>query len=131
MHAKSDAIGMTQWVAPFLNWLRVVTIDPLQGIAALIRVDLADSTLEQRQGIRTSLVLLPPPPPSAAPEPEYFAASALPTASAGPTAIPHKAGGDARRAVGSVSKEPPPYLQCQYGIADPRHLEDGGATEKR
>ena len=74
MHAKSDAMGMTQRLAPFLNWLRVVTIDPLQGIAALIRVDLADSTLEQRQGIRTSLVLLPPPPPSAAPEPEYFAA---------------------------------------------------------
>ena len=62
MHAKSNAMGMTQRVAPFLDWLRVATVDPQQGIAALASVDLADATLAQRQGIRTSLVSPPPPP---------------------------------------------------------------------
>ena len=28
MHAKANAMGMTQWVAPFLYWLRAVTVDP-------------------------------------------------------------------------------------------------------
>ena len=56
MHDKADAMGMTQKVAPFLDWLRAATLDPLQGIDALTRVDLADATLEQRQGISTSLV---------------------------------------------------------------------------
>ena len=61
MHAKADAMGMTQWVSPFLNWLGAATIEPLQGISALTSVDLADATLAQRQGIRTRLV--PPTPP--------------------------------------------------------------------
>ena len=52
---------MTQWVEPFLDWLGVATIEPLQGIAALTSVDLADSMLAQCQGIRTSLI--PPPLP--------------------------------------------------------------------
>ena len=56
MHAKADAMGMTQWVVPFLNWLRVATIDPLKGISALTIVDLADATLAQLQGIRIRLV---------------------------------------------------------------------------
>ena len=34
MHAKSNAMGMTQWVAPFLDWVRAATVDPRQGIAA-------------------------------------------------------------------------------------------------
>ena len=59
MHAKYDSMGMTQWVAPFLDWLRAAPIEPLQGIAALTSVDLADATMIQQQGIRTSLV--PPP----------------------------------------------------------------------
>ena len=60
MHAKADTMGMTQWVEPFLDLLGVATIEPLQGIADLTSVDLADSMLAQRQGISTSLV--PPPP---------------------------------------------------------------------
>ena len=55
-------MGMTHRVAPFLNWLRAATIEPLKGITALNSVDLADATLAQRQDIRTSLVPPPPPP---------------------------------------------------------------------
>ena len=58
MHANSDTMGMTQWVAPFHDWLRA-KIEPLQGIAALTSVDLTDAMITQIQGIRTSLV--PPP----------------------------------------------------------------------
>ena len=61
MHEKADNMVMTQQVATFLDWLRAATIDPLQGIATLTSVDLSDATLEQQQGIRTSLV--PPLPP--------------------------------------------------------------------
>ena len=61
MHAKSDAMGMTQQVVPFLDWLRAGTIDPLQGIAALTNVELSDATLAHRQRVRT--ILVPPPPP--------------------------------------------------------------------
>ena len=62
IHAKADAIGMTQRVAPFLDWLRAETVDPQQGIAALVSVDLVYATLAQQQGIRTSLVPPSPPP---------------------------------------------------------------------
>ena len=62
IHAKSDAMGMTQQVAPFLDWLKVATVDPQQGIAALTSVDLTYATLAQQQGIKTSLITLPPPP---------------------------------------------------------------------
>ena len=48
MHAKADAMGMTHQVAPFLNWFRAATLEPLKGIASLTSVDLADSMLEQR-----------------------------------------------------------------------------------
>ena len=65
MHAKSNAMQMTQWVALFPNWLRAAKIEPLQGIAALISVDLADATLAQQKGIRTSLA---PPPPFHSPQ---------------------------------------------------------------
>ena len=61
MHAKSETMGMIQRVAPFLDWLRAATVDPQQGIAALTSVDLADTTLVQRQGIRMRLIPLPPP----------------------------------------------------------------------
>ena len=59
MHAKADTMGMIQWVAPFLDWLRAAKIEPLQGIATLTSVKLTDAMLEQLQGIRTNLV--PPP----------------------------------------------------------------------
>ena len=62
MHAKANTVGMTQRVSPFLDWLRATTVEPQQGIAALTRVDLVNSTMAQRQGIRTSLVPPPPPP---------------------------------------------------------------------
>ena len=80
MDAKADTMGMNQRVAPFLDWLRAATVEPHQSIAALTSMDLADSTLAQRQGIRTSL-----PPPSAASKPSDPAAAALSSASLGPT----------------------------------------------
>ena len=80
MHEKANTMGMTQRVAPFLNWLRAATIEPLQGIDLLTRVDLADANLEQWQGIRTSLS--PPNPPSKAPEPAYPTAAPLPATNA-------------------------------------------------
>ena len=61
MHEKANTMGMTQRVAPFLNWLRAATIEPLQGTDSLTSVDLADANLEQWQGIRKSLA--PPTPP--------------------------------------------------------------------
>ena len=64
IQSKSDAMGMTQQMAPFLDWLRAVTMDPQQGITALTIVEFADATLAQRKGIRTSLVPPPPPPHS-------------------------------------------------------------------
>ena len=54
MHAKADAMGMTQQVVPFIDWLRAATIDPLQGIASLASVGLFDATLAQKHGIRKS-----------------------------------------------------------------------------
>ena len=102
MHKKSYTMGMTQQVALFLDWLRSATIEPKQGIFALTSVDLFNSNLAQRQGIRTSL--FPPLPHSAAPETSYSAAEALPTASVDPISSSHKAGGDARRAVGNESE---------------------------
>ena len=56
IHAKPETMGMIQRVAPFLDWLRVETIYPLQGIASLTSVDLTDAMITQIQGIRTSLV---------------------------------------------------------------------------
>ena len=66
MHAKANAVGMTQQVANFLEWLRAMTVDPQQGIAALTSVDLYNSTMAQWNGIRTRLAPLPTPthPPS-------------------------------------------------------------------
>ena len=55
-----QAMGITQQVVPFMDWLRVCTISPERSIEILISVDIADSSLEQRQDIRTRLV--PPPP---------------------------------------------------------------------
>ena len=127
MHVKADAMGMTQWVAPFLNWLRTATIDPLQGIVALTRVDLSDAMLAQKQGISMSLV--PPLHPSASPDPKYTTAAALPAASAGPAASPHEAGSDANRAVESRNMEPPPSLQHQHGGAASVDLEKNRATK--
>ena len=62
MHTKANDMGMTQRVALFLDWLRVGRIEPQKGIATLNREELANSTLAQSQGIRTSLVPPPPPP---------------------------------------------------------------------
>ena len=61
MHRKSYAMGMTQRVAPLLDWLRAETVDPRKGISTLTSVDLANSTLAQKQGIRK--ILTPPPSP--------------------------------------------------------------------
>ena len=62
IHAKADAMGMNQRVAPLLDWLREATVDLQKGIATLTIVDLVDATLAHRQEIRTRLAPLPPPP---------------------------------------------------------------------
>ena len=126
MHAKVDVMGMTQRMAPFLDWLRAVAVEPQQGIATLTIVDLANSTLAQRQGISTSLV--PPPPPSAAYKPVDPAVAVISSSSPGPTARSHQAGSDSSRAVASISEEPPPDMQYQHVGAAPGHMEDGGPT---
>ena len=65
MYAKADTMGITQRMTPFMECLKAATVDLHQGITALTLVDLVDTTLEQMQWIRTSLVPppLPPPPP--------------------------------------------------------------------
>ena len=65
MHAKSDSMRMNERLAPYLHWFRAATIEPLQGIAALTSVELADATLAKKQRITTSLV--PPTPPLQSP----------------------------------------------------------------
>ena len=40
MHEKADALGNTQRVTPFMEWLRAATVDPQKGIAALTSVEL-------------------------------------------------------------------------------------------
>ena len=46
MHAKSDSMGITQYVTLFMAWLREATVDPQKVISSLTSVDLADTTLE-------------------------------------------------------------------------------------
>ena len=66
MHAKADAMGITQWVTPFMEWMRATTVEPQQVITNLTSVDLANTMLAKSQGIWTSLVPphTPPQPPS-------------------------------------------------------------------
>ena len=71
MHAKFDATGLNQRVAPFLDWLRAAMVDPHQGITALTGVDLADATLAQQHGIRMNLVPPPTLPNPQAKSPRY------------------------------------------------------------
>ena len=47
MHSKDNTMGITQRVAPFLDWLRLATVGPQQGIANFTSVDLVDATLAQ------------------------------------------------------------------------------------
>ena len=76
---------MSQRVIPFVQWLRLITIAPHKVINSLTRKDLADTTLKQRQGIRTSLVPPPTPPPSQA-FPQHQSVFQLPAA---PVLSPH------------------------------------------
>ena len=48
MHVKSNVMGITQQVIPFMEWLRKATVDPQQGIAALNSMNLSKTTLAQR-----------------------------------------------------------------------------------
>ena len=48
MHAKADAMGTIQRVTPFMEWMRVETVEPQQVIADLTGVDLSNTMLEQR-----------------------------------------------------------------------------------
>ena len=40
MHAKIEAMGITQRVILFVEWLRAATVEPQKGINALTSVDL-------------------------------------------------------------------------------------------
>ena len=48
MHAKADAMGTIQRVTPFMEWMRVETVEPQQVIANLTGMDLSNTMLEQR-----------------------------------------------------------------------------------
>ena len=48
MHAKAEEMGITQRVIQFMDWLRVTTVTPQQGIKSLTTLDREDSTLDQR-----------------------------------------------------------------------------------
>ena len=60
MHTKVNPMGITQRVTPFVEWLKETTVELQQGIAALTIMDLADTMMVQRQGIRK---YFPPHPP--------------------------------------------------------------------
>ena len=107
-------MGITQRVVPFMDWLRAAMVDPQQGIAALTIMDLANYTLAQKQGIRTSLA--PPPPCYIASKPEGPGAAAVPADSPGPTARSSKAGNNAIRAVRSGTEDPP--SMCNISMAE-------------
>ena len=68
--ARAASMGLERRVAPFLQWLRAQTTRQEAAIKALIRVDLADSTLQARQDLKNKLIPpLPPPVATAAPPP--------------------------------------------------------------
>ena len=60
LYTKAREMGITQQVGPFMQWMGACTVAPPKRIDALTILDIADSTLKQRQDIRTRLV--PPPP---------------------------------------------------------------------
>ena len=67
MHVKAEAMGITQKVIPFMQWLRATTVAPQQVINALTTVYLVDAILEQRQDIWSiPAPALHPSPPSQA-----------------------------------------------------------------
>ena len=35
MRTKADAMGITQWVTPLMEWLRAASVDPQQGISVV------------------------------------------------------------------------------------------------
>ena len=108
----------------FFDWLRMKIVDFQQGIAALTIVELADSTMAQRQGMRIIFYLLPPPPPpSTASKLADRAVRDVSGATRRPTARSHEACSDAGRVVGRGYENPPPDLQFQNDGAAPRHLE--------
>ena len=72
-----------------------------------------------------------PTTPSPTPEPNTTAAAPLSNTSAGPTAIPCEAGGDANGEMGSRTTEPPTSLQRQHSGAAPIYLEHNCVAEER
>ena len=52
MHINAYKMGITQRVTQFMEWLREETAKPQHGIAALTIMDLGDTTMEKRQGIK-------------------------------------------------------------------------------
>ena len=67
MHVKAEAMGITQQMIPFMQWLRATTVAPQQVIDAITTVYLVDAILEQRQDIWSiPAPALHPSPPSQA-----------------------------------------------------------------
>ena len=73
----------------------------------------------------------PPTPPFPTPKPNPPAVASLSNASAGPTASPHEAGGDANGEMGSRTMEPPTSLQREHSVTASRYMEDNSAAEER
>ena len=45
MHAKVEAMGITQQMIPFMQWLRATGVTPQKGMNALTTVDLEDAIM--------------------------------------------------------------------------------------
>ena len=117
MHAKANAMGTTQQV------------DTLNGLAEGGNGRASESHRRPQQNEPCQLhsgieaedkdMPRPPTPPSTDPNTGGPGAADLPAAITRPTTRTSKAGGDARRAVGSRPEDPPPFLQRQNGSAAP------------
>ena len=67
MHVKAEAMGITQQVIPFMEWMGATTVAPQQVIDVLTTVYLVEAILEQRQDIWSiPAPALHPSPPSQA-----------------------------------------------------------------
>ena len=110
MYANANAKDISQRLISFIEWFREATVDPQQGVNSLSSVDLEDTKLEQRQGIRTSLA----PPPSTTTKPRVSAPAILISSNSSiPTARTNQEADVYRQDIGGRPPEPPPDVQLQ------------------
>ena len=101
MHTKAEAMGITQRVIPFMDWLREATVKPHHGINALTIMYPADTIPDQKQGIWTSLA---PTPPSTITKPSVTSPSSLPyVVNTKPTAHTNQEASDSCQEMGGGS----------------------------